>query len=341
MAPETCGGRPRPYIDVPLPRSPLLDPVVLARVKDLRLVARTLVDGAVAGLHRQPRAGVGVELEQFRAYQPWDDPRRIDWRAHARSDRLFVRESPVERDVTLRLVVDATGSMAHAEGVLAGAASATAAGPALSKLGYARMLAAALAFLALRQGDAVGLHLVGRSSLDLPPLRRRRALDRLLFHLEAMEAGGTWPVWQQLGPRLLRPRRREMVVVISDLWEAEDEIAAALAGLRALRHEVLLLHLMTRDELELPGRGDLLFEDLESGAVVAGDAAALRAPYLARMGEWLAGWERRAADLGVTYHRATLDRPLELVLRDVLMQRRRIRVEPLAAQRHARATAPR
>ncbi|HXT20905.1 MAG TPA: DUF58 domain-containing protein, partial [Thermoanaerobaculia bacterium] len=216
-----------------LPSSPLLDPAVLARVKDLRLVARTLVDGAVTGLHRQPRAGIGVELEQFRGYQPGDDPRRIDWRAHARSDRLFVRESPVERDVTVRLVVDVTASMAHEEE----------SGP--GKLAYARMLAAALAFLALRQGDAVALHLVtdaeadtiggaaGVGAVDLPPLRRRRALERVLFHLETMRAGGRWPSWQRLGPRLLRPRRREVVVVISDLWEAEKEIADALAGLRA------------------------------------------------------------------------------------------------------------
>jgi uncharacterized protein (DUF58 family) len=309
---------------VALPASPLLDPAALARVKDLRLVARTLVDGAVTGLHRQPRAGIGVELEQFRAYQPGDDPRRIDWRAHARSDRLIVRESPVERDVTVRLVVDATASMAHAdEGPAGGGARDT--GAALTKLGYARMLAAALAFLALRQGDAVALHLVGASAVDLPPLRRRRALERMLFHLEGMEAGGRWPSWQQLGPRLLRPRRREVVVVISDLWEAEAEIASALAALRALRHEVVLLHLMGRDELDFGWRGDVLFEDLETGAVVAGDAGSLRSAYLTRLAGWLDGWERRAAELAVTYRRVPLDRPLELVLRDVLARRRRTR----------------
>jgi uncharacterized protein (DUF58 family) len=299
---------------MPVPSSPLLDPAVLAQVKDLRLVARTLVDGAVTGLHRQPRAGVGVELEQFRGYQPGDDPRRIDWRAHARSDRLIVRESPVERDVTVRLVVDATASMAHGE-----------AGAPLDKLGYARMLAAALAFLALRQGDAVALHLVGDAGVDLPPLRRRRALERLLFALQAMAAGGRWPPWQRLGPRLLRPRRRELVVLISDLWEAEAEIAAALAGLRALRHEVVLLHLMGRDELEFGWSGDLLFEDLESGAVVAGSAGALRDGYLRRLAAWLQAWERRAAELGVAYSRVPLDRPLELALRDVLARRRRLR----------------
>ena len=184
----------------------------------------------------------------------------------------------------MRLVVDATASMAHVDEGGAAARAAGEGGTPPSKLGYARMLAAALAFLALRQGDAVALHLVGEAAVDLPPLRRRRALERLLFHLETMEAGGRWPSWQQLGPRLLRPRRREVVVVMSDLWEAEAEIAAALAGLRALRHEVFLLHLIGRDELDFSWRGDVLFEDLESGAVVAGEAGALREAYLRRLG---------------------------------------------------------
>lgn len=294
-----------------LPRSPLLDPAVLAGVKDLRLVARTLVDGAVAGLHRQPRAGTGVELAQFRAYQPGDDPRRIDWRAHARSDRLIVRESPVERDVTVRLVVDASASMAHRDG-------------ALDKLHYARMLAAALAFLALRQGDGVALDVVGSAAVDLPPQRRRRALERVLFALDGLEAGGGWPSWRELGPRLARPRRRELVVLISDLWDDSGAIAATLAGLRALRHEVVVLHLLGRNELDFPWQGDAAFTDLETGTVVEGNAGELRPAYLAALAGWLAGWERRCAELLVAYHRVPLDRPLELALRDVLARRRRL-----------------
>jgi uncharacterized protein (DUF58 family) len=296
---------------VPLPSSPLLDPQLLARVKDLRLVARTLVDGAVTGLHRHPRAGVGVELAQFRAYQPGDDARRIDWRTLARSDRLFVRESPVERDVTVRLLLDASGSMAHGE-------------PPLDKLAYARMLTAALAFLALRQGDAVALHTVGGADTDLPPLRRRGALERLIMALDSLRPGVCWPAWRELAPRVARPRRRELVVLLTDLWQAGDEIDAALAGLRALRHEVVLLHLLAADELTFPWQGDLLFEDLESGALVGGESGALRVEYLARLREHLQGWERRCAELGVSYHRLALDRPLELALRDVLARRRRM-----------------
>ena len=116
-----------------------------------------------------------------------------------------------------------------------------------------------------------------------------------------------------------------MVVVISDLWDDDDgAISAALAGLRALRHEVVLLHLIGRNELEFPWQGDAAFTDLESGAVVEGHAAELRPAYLRALGEWLAGWERRAAELAITYQRVPLDRPLELALRDVLARRRRL-----------------
>jgi uncharacterized protein (DUF58 family) len=186
------------------------------------------------------------------------------------------------------------------------------------------MLAAALAFLALRQGDAVALHTAGEAAVDLPPLRRRRALERLLAALETLPAAGRWPPWRQLAPRVARPRRRELVVIVSDLWDAQGEIADALAGLRALRHEVVVLHLLAEDELSFPWQGDVQFEDLETGATVGGEAAALREPYLARLHAHLQAWERRCAELAVAYHRLSLDRPLELALREVLARRRRL-----------------
>jgi uncharacterized protein (DUF58 family) len=186
------------------------------------------------------------------------------------------------------------------------------------------MLAAALAFLALRQGDGVAFHAIGDDRVDLPPMRRRRALERLLVALEALEPGGRWPAWNELAPRVARPRRRELVVILSDLWEAGGEIDAALAGLRALRHEVVLLHLLADDELTFPWQGDLELEDLETGRTVGGNAGELRAGYLDRLAEHLQGWERRCAELGAAYHRLSLDRPLELALRDVLARRRRL-----------------
>ena len=161
-----------------LASSPLLPPATLHSIHDLRLVASTVVEGFLAGEHRDVRPGPGVEFQQYRSYQPGDDPRRLDWKLYARSGRFYTREAEVERDVTLRLVVDASGSMAYAE-------------EGISKLDLARYLAAALAFLADRQGDRVALHLLTDGLvLETPASLRGSALPRILHQLEQVGAAG-------------------------------------------------------------------------------------------------------------------------------------------------------
>ena len=134
-----------------VPSSRFLAPASLAALDDLELLARTVVEGFLSGQHLLPQAGFGIEFSQYRSYNPGDDLRRIDWKAFGRSDRFYVREAEVERDVTVRFVLDATGSMAHEES-------------GLSKIDYGRMLVAALAYLASRQGDRLRLHLVSGCS---------------------------------------------------------------------------------------------------------------------------------------------------------------------------------
>ena len=151
-----------------LPASRLLEPATLAGIKDLRLIARTLVEGYLTGLHLDPRPAAGVEFSQYRSYEPGDDLRRVDWRAYARSDRFLVRESEVERDVNVRFLLDASASMAHRDGPL-------------TKFDYARMLVASLAYLVDRQGDRITFHAArDGDTIDLPPSRRHRALLHLL-----------------------------------------------------------------------------------------------------------------------------------------------------------------
>ena len=136
----------------------------LALVRDLELAARIAVDGTMLGRHTSRRAGAGLEFSQYRSYQPGDDPRRIDWKLLGRSDRYFVREAEAETSLTVRLLLDATGSMGHEEA-------------GVTKLDYARFLTAALALLAHRQGDAVGLYLLGNG--DVTPYLPRREPPRL------------------------------------------------------------------------------------------------------------------------------------------------------------------
>ncbi len=296
-------------------RSRLLAPATLAALDDLELASRLVVEGFLAGEHLDRRAGAGIEFSQYRSYEPGDDPRTIDWRVYGRSDRYLVREAEVERELTLRLIVDATGSMAHEH-------------DGLAKFDVARILAAAIAYLADRQGDRISLHTVrDGDSEDLPPQHGRRSLGRVLHRLETVEPAGIWPGWDHLGPRVGNPRERELVVFVGDLHEvdASEEaggMATALRALRAMGQEVIVFHLMARDELEFDYTGDLALEDLESGEVVHGRAEALRPEYLRRLEADLSSRERRLTGLGVHYQRVVTDEPFEPVLRALLLRRR-------------------
>jgi uncharacterized protein (DUF58 family) len=295
-----------------LPQSRLLEPSTLAAIKDLRLVARVIVEGFLAGEHLDRRPGAGIEFSQYRSYMPGDDLRHVDWRVYGRSDRFFVRESEVERDITVRLVLDATASMGHADG-------------AMTKLEYGRLLLAAVAYLADHQGDRVSFHAVrDGGSVDLPAQRGRRSLPRVLHALSTVEASGVWPSWEVLGHHLTTAREREVVVLVSDLYDAEARLRQALRTLQALGHEVLVLHLMGRNELEFAYEGDLAFEDLESGATVRGNADVMRGAYIERMRHELEEWRAELLGLGVAYELMPIDLPVDQALRRFLLGRRRL-----------------
>lgn len=295
-----------------------LDPATLDGLGDLALLARAVVEGFLAGRHLDLRPGAGVEFSQYRAYQPGDDLRRVDWRVYGRSDRLMVREAEVERDVTVRLVLDASRSMAYADPLARRRARP------LSKLDYGRLLVACLGYLAERQGDSIAAHVVGGGArLDLEARRRGEDLERLCALLETAEPHGRWPPWSQLGPQLAgRQRRRQLVVLVSDLYEQGDEMSAALRALRAARHEVLVMHLVGRAELELGWHGDVVFEDLETGDTVRADTEALRPAYRARFAAHLDAWRRRILDLGAEHHLMVIDQPVDRAIESFVARRR-------------------
>lgn len=295
---------------MPLASSPLISPATLHSIHDLRLIASIVVEGFLSGEHRDLRPGAGVEFQQYRSYQPGDDPRRLDWKLYSRSGRYFIREAEVERDVTLRLVVDASASMAYSEG-----------GP--TKLEYAKYLAAALAFLADRQGDRVALHVLSDGgSVDLPASLRGSALRRVLHRLEQAEAGGSLPDLYREGAACFNTREREIVVLISDLYEQDDELSQSIETWSALGHELLVFQVMGSRELAWDFHGDFEFEDLETGRRFEGNADAAAAGYRDRLGTFLAGWRRKVEELGRTYGLFALDHPLDDALRRFLLRRR-------------------
>ena len=290
-----------------------IDPKTLAALGDLALAARTVVDGFMYGVHHSRMPGAGLEFSQYRSYQPGDDLRRVDWKLFARSDRYFLRDAETDTSVTVRLVLDASASMAHQEA-------------GLTKFDYARLLAAALAVLAHRQGDAVGLYALNDGDLHaVPPQRHHQHLHRLLHDLERLEPAGVWPTWERLERLFTAGGQRGITVLITDLHERLNEIRTVAAKLSALRHEVLVLHVIARAELEFGYHGTVTFEEIETGHRIAVDADAVRPAYLAALADELDDLRHSLEDRRVGYARFPLDQPLDLALRHYLTGRERRR----------------
>ena len=292
--------------------SRFIDPVVLAGIKNLQLVAKVVVDGFLLGVHQSRRPGAGIEVSQHRSSQPGDDIRRLDWKMYARSDRFYIRESEVERSVTVRLLLDASASMAHQD-------------VGVTKFDYACFLMASLAYLADRQGDLLGAHAVLDGSIvDLTPGRQPQQFRALVRALEQLLPSGVWPEAGQLESRIASTRNREIVVFLTDLHERAEEIRSVATKLRALKHEVLVLHLMARNELDFPYEGAVAFEDLETGAIVEGRAESLREAYLGRLRGELRSLKHDLHTRGVAYELLPTDQPLDQALKSFLLRRQEL-----------------
>lgn len=284
----------------------------LALVQDLELAARMAVDGTMLGRHSSRRAGAGLEFSQYRSYQPGDDPRRIDWKLLARSDRYFVREAEAETSLTVRILLDATGSMAHEE-------------DGITKLDYARFLAAALALLAQRQGDAVALYVLSDGAVDpLPPRRELPHLHRLLHRLERTVASGGWPEWPLVERALAPGTARGITVLLGDLHERGDEIRTTARRLAGARHDVVCFQILGDRERTFAYEGAITLEDLESGARVDLDADQARPTVLSRFDASLGALRRDLEERGAALVECRLAEPFEAPLRAYLTRRQRL-----------------
>jgi uncharacterized protein (DUF58 family) len=290
----------------------LTEPVrLLAALLDLELVARRVVDGMGFGVHPGRAAGEGVEFSRFRSYQPGDDPRRVDWKLFARSERYFVREAEREASVVVRLGVDASESMRYEE-------------DGVSLLAVARVVAGALALIAGRQGDAIALYpLCDRPGVGvIPASRDRHQVSKVLAALERLVPTGALPDRGELDA-LLQDGRRGLTILISDLHERGDELRSAAMGLARAGHDVTVVHLVGAREREFDYEGAVTFEELETGRTVRVDAAEARPRYLAAQAADWRSLERAFTDQDVDYVRLDLDQPLDEVLRRYLRLRAR------------------
>ena len=287
-----------------------LDPKVLARIDRLDLLARTVVDGFVAGLHQSPHLGVSVDFAEHRAYMPGDDIRRIDWRVYGRTDRLYVKEFEAETNANISILIDISASMDYAS-------------QGISKLDYARYLAASLAYFSFHQRDRVGLVTFDQDVVtQVPPTGRR--LDTILHSIDRITPGGRGQLDLPLRRIAESIRRRSILVLISDLYEPPPDILTAINRLRRRGNDLIVFHLLDPAEVEFTFDEATQFEDLETGERIPVVPARVRAGYRGLMQEHVAELTQRMGQNRIDYYLIETSKPLDHALFHYLSRRHRM-----------------
>ena len=282
----------------------LIPPQVRSRLKDLRLTSRRAVGLHGIGLHHSRSRGAGLEFAQYRAYEPGDELRQIDWKLYARSDRFFVREAERESPLAVWILIDASASMAQED----------AARPGWSRLHAAKALTACLGELAMRQGDRFGWVALRDEGLQLvSPAAGARQRDRLLLEMRGLSARGGFPGAERLTPLWDRVGAHDLVIVLSDCFD--PACLELMQKLAAARREVLAIQLLTVEERDFPFRGGYRFRDPETGEELLGDGIALRADFLRRFGEARDLLHAQLDASGIRHAGYVLDEELDVPLR--------------------------
>lgn len=287
----------------------LLKPETLHTIDGLELMARIIVEGFMSGANPSQSIGIGQEFSQYRTYEPGDDLRQLDWKMYARSERYFIKQSEVETNITVKFFIDASRSMAHDE-------------DGMSKLLYAKMMAAALAYLARKQGDTYGLYSVNEEQIQtVQPRYEQQQFMRFLHALVRIKAAGSWQKNSRL-EHLYSHHQKEMVLFFTDMYDSEEDLLQFIKRLKTPRNEVIVFHLMGGHELLLDQSRSLTFEDLETGERLKIDTAAQQQAYRTRIDTWLREVKDWMLQKQINYQLVRMDEPLEAVLRNFLKVRK-------------------
>ncbi len=277
----------------------------------MNLVARCAVEGFYAGLHRSPFHGFSVEYSDHRAYQAGDDPKYLDWKMYGRSKKLYTKQFLQETNLTAYIMLDSSRSMSFvSEG-------------SVTKLEYGSFLAAALSYLMLMQSDCVALGTFSEKIHTWIPAKSRRThLSVLLKTLQHNQSAGRTNLPNVLHNLADRTQRRGIVILISDLLDDVDDVKRGLAHLKYLKHDVILFHLMDRQELELDYEGLVQFEDLESHRIVRVFPKSIQAAFKQNVTQFMEQVRTNAHDNAIDYQLMNTSEPLDRALMAYLGKRR-------------------
>jgi uncharacterized protein (DUF58 family) len=292
--------------------SELLPPSALARLSNLNLIARWIVEGFISGLHKSPYHGFSIEFAEYRPYSPGDDLRHFDWKVLAKSERKYVKKYHSETNMQAHVLLDCSASMGFGEPV--------------SKLHYGQAIAAAMAHLMVMQQDAAGVAIFADKILDyLPPrasMRHYQDITRVLANAKPQSTTNVYAALDHLAESV---KRRGMFVIISDLYDDVDKILAAIRHIRFKKHEVILFHILDHKELEFPYRALSEFKDLETGDSVQVAPMAYREAYKSALNDFTENMRKKCANMLVDYQLINTQTPFDKVLAEYLFKRQKLR----------------
>lgn len=292
--------------------SPLFDPLLMAKMGRLSLLARYVVEGSLAGLHRSPYRGLSMEFTSHRPYTPGDEIRRIDWKAYGRLDKYFIKEYEEETNLKAYIMVDCSASMGY--------------GQRITKLRYASMLACSLAYLLLRQRDSVGLATFREGIVRLiPPSSALRHLEVIADELEGSRPEEGTAAGRAMNALASGLKRRSLIIVISDLIGDLDDFVLSLKHLRHKKNDVIVFQVLDDDEIKLPFRKQTLFLDMEGEDKVATNPSDIRREYQRLLQDFMDRIRHFCHANQVDYYLFPTGTPLDVSLVRYLSRREHLR----------------
>ena len=289
----------------------LMKSSLLNSISGLELIARVIVEGFMSGSNKSQSVGAGQEFSQYRNYQPGDDLRQLDWKMFARTERYYIKEAEIETNITVKFMLDASGSMSYAENDV-------------SKLQYAKVMMAALAYLARKQGDTFGLYTVNDHKIkSVLPRFEQQQFIRFLTELAKVTGEGSWDKSKNI-EQLYDHHGKEMIIFITDLYDDSKDLQKFISRLKTKRNEVIVFHLMGNHEIQFDFDGSFTFEDLETGIKTKADARMQQSDYRTRVNNWLSESRLWMLEKQINYQLVQMDFMIEELLRNFLTQRKRL-----------------
>ncbi|HPC36387.1 MAG TPA: DUF58 domain-containing protein [Candidatus Marinimicrobia bacterium] len=289
-----------------------LEPAVIARLDNMALRARLVVEGFIIGLHRSPYHGFSIEFAEHRPYMPGDEIKYIDWKLYGKTDRFYIKEFEEETNLKSYIILDKSGSMGYQSG-------------AVSKLVYGSYLAAALGYLLLKQQDAVSLTLFDTEiTTYLPPIAKKSHLNLVLGALEKVTAGSETSIAPLLHSAAEKIKKRGLIILISDLLDDPASVINALKHFRHRRHEVIVFQVLDPQELEFGFNRQTKFVDLENRDTLLTEPGQVKLAYRQAINNFIEDYKIQCRANNIDHVLLTTDRPLDLALTEYLNKRARV-----------------